>query len=133
MHAAGTLLILALGFAVGVLVGLMGIGGGIVAIPALVYLLGMNQHVAQGTSLFFLLPPIGIGALWVYWRDGHVDLPAGILCGLGILMGGYFGGRAAIRIPSEALRGLFGLFLMVCAALLWHRTRHRTPARTGDA
>src|ERR1700739_3662592 len=63
---AMTFIILLLGLAVGVLVGLLGIGGGVVLVPALVYLLGYDQHLAQGTSLFILLPPIGLGALREY-------------------------------------------------------------------
>ena len=66
-----TLIILLLGLGVGVLVGLLGIGGGVVLVPAMVYLLGMDQHMAQGTSLFILLPPIGLGALREYWKQGQ--------------------------------------------------------------
>lgn len=116
-------LILLLGLVVGVLVGLMGIGGGIIAVPALVYLLSMDQHVAQGTSLFILLPPLGLGALSVYWKRHQVDLPAGIVCAAGFLFGGYFGGLLAVGIPSRILQALFGLFLMFSAVMLWRQTR----------
>lgn len=122
-------LVLLLGFVAGVLVGLMGIGGGIVVVPALVYLAGMGQHMAQGTSLFILLPPLGLGALWVYWKRGHVDLPAGIACALGFLVGGYFGGRMALGIPSRQLEALFGFFLMFAAAMLWRQTRREDQRR----
>jgi hypothetical protein len=115
-------LILLLGLAVGVLVGLMGVGGGIVVVPALVYLLGMDQHMAQGTSLFLLLPPLGVGALYTYWKRGDVDLPAGIVAAVGFLAGGYFGGVAAVAIPSRILHPLFGLFLTFAAILLWRQT-----------
>lgn len=113
-----TLLILLLGLGVGVLVGLLGIGGGVVLVPAMVYLLGMDQHLAQGTSLFILLPPIGLGALMEYWKQGEVDLRAGILCALGILLGAYAGSLIALPIPSRNLKGLFGCFLAVSAFLL---------------
>lgn len=115
--------VLLLGLGVGMLVGLMGVGGGIVLVPALVYLRGMEQHLAQGTSLLLQLPPIGIGALYVYWQRRAVDLRAGIVCALGFLAGGYFGSFVALRIPSRDLRGLFGLFLMVAAALLLRQSR----------
>src|SRR5215467_15259838 len=72
-QAAAMTVVLLLGLSVGVLVGLLGIGGGVVLVPAMVYLLGMDQHMAQGTSLFILLPPIGLGALREYWRRGQVD------------------------------------------------------------
>ena len=120
MHTALTVL---LGLGVGILVGLMGIGGGIVVVPALVYLVGFDQHAAQGTSLFLQLPPLGIGALYLYWKKKHVDLPAGAVCAVGMLLGGYVGSLAAIQIPSPDLGGLFGLFLMLAAALLWHQSR----------
>src|SRR6266568_1202768 len=74
--------VLLLGFVGGFLVGLMGIGGGIVLVPLLVYVLHMTQHAAQGTSLLVLLPPIGAGALYLYWKEKSVDLPAGLLCAL---------------------------------------------------
>jgi uncharacterized protein len=116
------LAILLLGLGVGVLVGLLGIGGGVVLVPAMVYLLGMDQHLAQGTSLLILLPPLGLGALIAYWKRGQVDLVAGILCALGMLLGGYFGSRVAIPLSSQNLQGSFGAFLMFVAILLWGKT-----------
>lgn len=123
-----TLEILLLGLVVGVLVGLFGIGGGVALVPALVYLLHMDQHLAQGTSLFVLLPPIGLGALVAYWKRGHADLRAGILCALGILLGGYLGSRIAIATASNNLKGAFGCFLMLSAVLLWRKARQQRPA-----
>ncbi len=116
-------LLLLLGLAVGLAVGLMGVGGGIVLVPALVYLLNMNQHVAQGTSLLLQLPPIGIGGLYFYWKQRHVDLRAGLVCALGFLCGGYFGSDLALSIPSRDLHALFGIFLMFAAVMLWRQTR----------
>jgi len=75
-------LVLLLGIIAGIMVGLLGIGGGIVLVPAMVHVLHMDQHLAQGTSLFILLPPIGLGALRQYWKAGNVDLRGGILCAL---------------------------------------------------
>src|SRR5213595_2520190 len=118
-----TLIILLLGLGVGVLVGLLGIGGGVVLVPAMVYLLGMDQHMAQGTSLFILLPPIGLGALREYWKQGQVDLRAGILCALGMLLGAYAGSLIALPMLSRNLRGLFGCFLVLSAILLWRKAQ----------
>jgi len=118
-----TITILLLGLVGGVLVGLLGIGGGVVLVPAMVYLLHMDQHTAQGTSLFVLLSPIGLGALREYWRQGQVDLKAGILCAWGMLVGAYTGSLIALPIPSRNLKGLFGCFLMLASLLLWKRTR----------
>ena len=119
------LTVLLLGLAVGVLVGLLGIGGGVVLVPAMVYLLHYDQHLAQGTSLFILLPPIGLGALRGYWKNGQVDLRAGIICAVGFLLGGYLGGRWAVPMPSKYLQAIFGGFLMLSAVLLWTKTRRR--------
>jgi uncharacterized membrane protein YfcA len=117
-----TLVILLLGLVSGVLVGLLGIGGGVVLVPAMVYLLHMDQHMAQGTSLFILLPPIGLGALREYWKQGQVDLRAGLLCALGMLVGAYAGSLIALTMASRHLKGLFGCFLMLSALLLWRKT-----------
>jgi uncharacterized protein len=113
------------GLAGGILVGFMGVGGGVVLVPAMVYLLHLSQHTSQGTSLFLQLPPLGVGALLMYWKRGQVDLRAGITCALGILLGGYFGSRMAIHLSSKDLSELFGLFLIVTAVLLWHNSDNR--------
>ncbi len=126
-----TFIILLLGLGVGVLVGLLGIGGGVALVPAMVYLLHMDQHMAQGTSLFILLPPIGLGALREYWKQGHVDLRAGILCALGMLLGAYAGSLIALPMPSKHLKGAFGCFLMLAAFLLWRKTQRDTNVAGG--
>jgi uncharacterized membrane protein YfcA len=122
-----------MGLAVGVLVGLMGIGGGVVLVPAMVYLLGMDQHTAQGTSLFFQLPPLGLGALLIYWRKKNVDLWAGIMCALGFLAGGYFGSKVAIGMNSRDLQGAFGIFILVAATLLWFKSRPQSGEKEPGA
>ena len=122
-----------LGLAVGLLVGFMGIGGGVVLVPAMVYLLHLNQHTAQGTTLFLQLPPLGLGALLLYWKRGQVDLNAGLTCALGMLLGGYWGSKMAIALASRNLRELFGLFLILTAAMLWrkHEPRKLPEETTG--
>ncbi len=129
-----TFIILLLGLSVGVLVGLLGIGGGVVLVPALVYLLHLDQHLAQGTSLFILLPPIGLGALREYWKHGQVDLNAGILCALGMLLGAYAGSLIALPILSRNLKGMFGCFLMVAGVLLWRKAQleGRAVSKAGE-
>jgi len=123
------LLVILIGLCAGVMVGLLGIGGGIVLVPALVHLLHMDQHTAQGTSLFVLLPPIGLGALLEYRKKGEVDFRAGILSALGMLVGGYVGGRIAVPMSSDHLKELFGSFLMLSAILLWSKgSKKASPA-----
>ena len=121
------LLVLALGVLAGILVGLLGIGGGIVLVPAMVHVLRMDQHLAQGTSLFILLPPIGLGALRQYWKAGNVDLRAGILCALGMIFGAYAGSKIAVPMSTQMLKGFFGVFLMFSAVLLWLKARPAQP------
>jgi uncharacterized protein len=128
MHIVVVILI---GLGAGLLVGLMGIGGGIVVVPALVYLLGMDQHMAQGTSLLMLLPPLGLGALWEYWKKGEVDWRAGVICAGGFFLGGHFGGLVAVGLSSRALQATFGFFLMFAALLLWRQPR-RLPKGKQD-
>src|SRR5258708_36462891 len=112
-----TVLIVGLSLTVGVLVGLLGIGGGVVLVPALVYLLHYDQHMAQGTSLFILLPPIGLGALREYWKNGQVDLRAGIYCAMGFLIGGDGGGEGDGAVAVGVLEAVFCCFLVVLAGL----------------
>ena len=127
-----SLLVLLLGLAVGLMVGLLGVGGGIVLVPALVYLLHFGQHLAQGTSLFLQLPPIGIGALQTYWKNDQVDLPAGLVCAAGIFVGGYFGSFAALKIPPRDLEAIFGVFLMGAALLLLRQGLAMPPEPRGN-
>jgi uncharacterized protein len=126
-------LVLLLGVVAGILVGLLGIGGGIVLVPAMVHILHMDQHLAQGTSLFILLPPIGLGALRQYWKAGNVELRAGILCAVGMILGAYIGGKIAVPMSTQPLKGLFGGFLMFSAVLLWIKARPSEPAAASIA
>jgi uncharacterized membrane protein YfcA len=125
----GYIEVIFIGLAAGILVGLMGIGGGIILVPLLVYLLHMDQHMAQGTSLLVLLPPTGIGALYLYWKQKHVDRTAGLVVAAGFLVGGFFGSRLAIRTSSQNLQGLFGCFLMAAALLLWRKSKQASESK----
>jgi len=110
-----TFLGLLLGVAIGVISGLVGIGGGALLIPALIYWFGMNQHKAQGTSLATLLAPIGIFAFWEYYRSGNVDVKLAILLAIGFAIGGFFGGFWAQHLSGLVLRRSFAVLLMVLA------------------
>src|SRR6202012_589688 len=113
-----TFLYLLLGLAVGVMSGIVGIGGGILIVPALVYLFHMSQHKAQGTSIAALLAPVGFLAFWQYYKAGNADLKAGLLISLGFLFGGYFGGLWAQHIPEVALRRIFGIVVVTAGVKL---------------
>lgn len=99
------------GVLVGVFSGLVGVGGGVVLVPILVYFFKMNQHQAQGTSLAMLLPPTGLLAFWKYYKAGDVNLALGLLIAAGVFAGGYFGGLWAQKIPDVTLRKIFALVL----------------------
>lgn len=111
----------ALGLSTGILSGLIGLGGGFVIVPALVLLFGMSQPQAQGTTLALMVPPIGVLAAWVYYRQGLVDLRAAAFICLGFLVGGYIGARVAIGVPGPVLRKIFGgtLLLVSLRMILW--------------
>jgi hypothetical protein len=104
--------ILLVGLVVGMISGVVGIGGGVLFVPALIWLLGMNQHKAQGTSLAALLAPVGIFAFMEYYRKGNADLRVGLLLAAGFLVGGYFGAAGAQYIPEVWLRRIFAITLV---------------------
>ncbi len=112
MEILGAILI---GLAIGVISGLVGIGGGALLTPILIYAYHMNQHRAQGTSLAMLLAPSGLLAFWKYYKAGNADLKLGIVVALGVLLGGYFGGLWAQQLSNAALRRVFAGFLVVIA------------------
>lgn len=103
---------LLLGFAVGIISGIIGIGGGIFLVPALVWLFHMDQRKAQGTSLAALLLPVGILAFWAYYRDGNADLKVGMLLAAGFTLGGWVGGWGAQYVPDVMLRRIFAVVLI---------------------
>lgn len=109
------LLVLAIGLAAGILSGLLGLGGGILIVPCLVFLLGMPQHMAQGTTLALMIPPIGLLAAWTYYKHGSVDIKVAAVICLGFFFGGLFGAKFATLINATLLKKLFGAALLVVA------------------
>jgi uncharacterized membrane protein YfcA len=102
------ILLVVLGVAAGVLSGFVGIGGGVIIVPALVLFFGLNEHQAQGTTLALLVPPIGLAAAWVYYRQGYVDLKiAGLICA-GFILGSIVGANFATGVSDLVLRRVFG-------------------------
>jgi hypothetical protein len=117
-----TWLTLLIGLVVGAYSGVVGIGGGILFIPALVWLLGMDQHKAQGTSLGALLAPVGILAFIEYYRKGNADIRVAALLAVGFFVGGYFGAAGAQYIPDLWLRRIFAVTLIaVGGRMLFNR------------
>ena len=112
------ILLVLIGVASGILSGFVGIGGGIIIVPALIFLLGMNQLNAQGTSLFILLLPIGILAVMNYWKAGQINWSFGLVVSLAFVVGGYFGSKLALKISPNLVRLIFGIIMVIISAKL---------------
>jgi len=109
------LLYILLGLIAGVLSGLIGIGGGVIIVPALIFLFGLSQHEAQGTTLALLVPPIGLLAALTYYRNGYVDLKIAALICAGFFFGGLVGARFATSMSNAVLERTFGIALLLIA------------------
>lgn len=111
-----TILILVItGIAAGILGGLVGVGGGIIIVPALVYFLHFSQKSAQGTSLGLLLLPVGILGVLQYYKQGHVDLRVVLIIAIGFIAGSYFGSKIALSLPQETVKKIFAIMLLLIA------------------
>ena len=116
-----TLLIyMAIGLAGGITGGLFGVGGGIVIVPMLIYWAGFSQHKATGTSLAVLLPPVGLAAVLEYYRNGSVDVRAGLVIASTMFIGLWLGALVANRVKGPHLRLAFGVFVVLMGLYLIH-------------
>ncbi|MBK6481775.1 MAG: sulfite exporter TauE/SafE family protein [Chitinophagales bacterium] len=107
------IILLMIGVLAGVFSGFIGIGGGLIVVPCLVYFMGMGQHAAQGTSLAMMLPPIGIIAVYNYYKAGQVDFKiAAILCA-SFIIGSFFGSKIAIGLPADQIKKAFGIIIIL--------------------
>ena len=113
IHLMNIILYLLLGLVAGIFGGLLGLGGGIIIIPAMVFLFGMSQHTAQGTTLALMVPPIGLLAAWAYYKQGFVDLKVAAFVCLGFFVGGLLGAKFAVGISEPILKKIFGIMLLL--------------------
>jgi uncharacterized membrane protein YfcA len=125
MDQPSFILLFAIGLFAGVLSGLFGIGGGVVIVPALIYIAGFRQHAATGTSLAVLLPPIGLAAAYEYYRKGNVNIRAAAIIALAVLVGGWLGAVVANRMAGPQLRLAFGIFVVGLGVYLIYGALHR--------
>ena len=116
MSTSMLLILIGIGILTGFMAGMLGIGGAIIMIPALVFLLGFSQQGAQGTSLAVMLPPIGIIAAYNYYKAGEVNFKFALILAVAFLFGSYFGSKLAIQIPQPLLKKIFGVLLLIVAA-----------------
>ena len=107
------IVLLCIGLIAGFLSGLVGIGGGIVIVPVLVYFLGFSQHLAQGTTLFMFLFPIGILGVMNYYKGGMVDWKAAAFIGLTFFIGSFFGSKYAVSLDQQTIKKIFGGILVL--------------------
>ncbi|MBD2340790.1 sulfite exporter TauE/SafE family protein [Calothrix sp. FACHB-156] len=108
-------LCLILGLVAGMISGMTGIGGGIIILPALMFLLGFSQHLAQGTTLAVLVPPVDLLAAWTYYKQGDVDIKVATILCFGFILGSWLGAKIGISLPNEILNKAFALLLLLSA------------------
>jgi uncharacterized membrane protein YfcA len=113
------LVYLAIGLVAGVLSGMFGIGGGILIIPALIFLAGFHAKLAIGTSLGAMLLPVGILGAYAYYQTGNLHIKASLLLGLGLFLGAYVGAKIAHNLSGTTLQRLFAIFIVLMAIRLW--------------
>lgn len=108
--------LLAIGLVAGVFAGMFGIGGGLVIVPALIYILKLKELEAIGTSLAALIPPVGLLGAFEYHRNGYINLKYAALIAVGLFIGAWFGAKLMIPLPPHVIRRIYGLFLAAIAA-----------------
>lgn len=126
------LLLILAGIAAGVLSGLVGVGGGIVIVPALVLILGFSQKMAQGTSLGILLLPVGILGVMQYYKQGYVDIRVVLIISAAFLFGSYFGSKFALSLPQETIKKIFAVFMIIIAIKLLFFDNKKSTSRQSD-
>jgi hypothetical protein len=109
------IIILLIGLFAGILSGLVGVGGGLIIVPALIFFLGFNQHQAQGTSLGLLLLPVGVLAVINYYNKGNVDVKVVVIMSIAFIAGGWMGSKLALRLPQDTVKKIFAIFLFYTA------------------
>ncbi len=116
MSTSVLLLLVVIGIITGFMAGMLGIGGAVIMIPALVLFLGLTQQGAQGTSLAVMLPPIGVLAAYNYYKAGQVNIKFALILAAAFIVGSYFGSKLAINISQPVLKKIFGILLLLIAA-----------------
>jgi uncharacterized membrane protein YfcA len=109
------IVLIIIGLAAGFTSGMVGIGGGLVIVPALVYFLAFTQHQAQGNSLALLLFPVGILGVINYYKKGYVDFRYAALLAVGFVAGSYLGSKFSLSLPQESVKKIFAVLMIVLA------------------
>lgn len=109
------ILLIIIGFATGVLGGMVGVGGGVILVPALVFILGFSQMDAQGTSLALIMFPVGILGVIQYYKKGHVDFNIVFLLAVGFVIGSLLGSKISLSIPQQTVKRIFAVLMLIIA------------------
>lgn len=130
MDAQTILILIVIGICAGILSGLVGVGGGIIIVPALVFFLAFSQKMAQGTSLGILLLPVGILGVLQYYKQGYIDMRVVVIISLAFFLGSYFGSKIALSLSNEAVKKIFAIMMIVISIkmLFFDSTK-----KTGDS
>ncbi|TSJ42338.1 sulfite exporter TauE/SafE family protein [Fluviicola chungangensis] len=119
MEIQNALILGTIGLAAGLLGGMLGLGGAIIIIPALMLFLGYSQQLAQGTALIMMVLPVGALAAFQYYQKGFVDIKAALILAGFFFVGGYFGAKFATQLPQEILKKVFAVMLVGIALKMW--------------
>jgi uncharacterized membrane protein YfcA len=109
-------ILIVIGLVAGFLGGMIGLGGAIILIPALVVFLAMDQRMAQGTTIAIMLPPIGLFAAFNYYKAGFVNVRYALIIAVVFMLGGYLGSRVALNLPVGVLKRIFAVVMALIAA-----------------
>jgi uncharacterized membrane protein YfcA len=107
-----------IGLAAGFLGGMIGIGGGVLIVPALILLLGLSQHQSQGISLAMMIFPVGILGVINYYKKGFVDFRYAGLLAVGFFVGSYIGSKFSLSLPQELVKKIFAVVMILLALKL---------------
>ena len=132
MDTQTILIIILVGIAAGILSGLVGVGGGIIIVPALVYFIGFSQKTAQGTSLALIMLPVGIFGVIQYYKQGYVDYKIVGILAIGFLAGSFFGSKLALSVSQETLKKIFAVLMIIIAfkMLFLDKPKKKDPETT---
>jgi hypothetical protein len=119
MELQNAVIIALIGASAGLLGGMLGLGGAIIIIPAMVMILGYSQQMAQGTALMMMVLPVGALAAFQYYHKGFVDIKAALIMAVFFFIGGYFGAKFATQIPQDILKKSFAVMLLGIAIKMW--------------
>jgi len=115
MSLSSIIVLLLIGICAGVLSGFVGVGGGMIIVPALVFFLGYSQHMAQGTSLAMMLPPIGILAVYNYYQAGTTNIKAALIISASFFVGAYLGSKFSLSMDERTVKKVFGIVMLLAS------------------